>query len=102
MITEVTKQMKVNRLKITLDKKSYHTIPLSTRGSCNSYSKIRHHYMNPIWSKVSIEKNMSLMKGAYIPSMSSDISIGEKIYVSSYKRVKAPNREMITWNVESI
>ena len=94
--------MKVNRLKITLDKKSHHTIPLSTRGSCNSYSKILHHYMNPIRSKVSIEKNMSLMKGAYIPSMSSDISIGEKIYVSSYERVEAPNRKMIIWNVESI
>lgn len=45
---------------------------------------------------------MSLMKGAYIPSMSGDISIGEKIYVSSYKRVEAPNRKMITWDVESI
>lgn len=94
--------MKVNKLKITLDEKSHHTIPLSTRGSCNSYSKIRHNYMNPLWSKVSIEKNMPLMKGAYIPSMSSDISIGEKIYVSSYKRIEAPNRKMITWDVESI
>lgn len=91
--------MKPTRRNITLEMKSRHVLPLSIRGSYNSYSKIPGKHVNPLLSKMSIDKNISLIKSACIPSMEDDVHIGEKIYILSYR---VESRKMVTWDVESI